>query len=358
MKVYFKNILLVLGLMMFMGCASDITDKLAPTPSSYGKVNELVLVADKSVWEGPVGDTIRYYLSSAYIILPQPEPILDIRFYEPKDMIAVPGRKNFRSYLFVGDLGDSDSPTTRMITGDIGSEAVYRAEQDPGFNLSVGNNKWAKNQLLIYQFAENQSVLIDNIKKNAATILKRINTHDDEVVEANIYQGGVNGELVSLVQAKMGVNFKVPFDYNLAMNDSINNVLWLRKETDFLSSSIFIQKFPYKDQSQLTKKGIKDQLNLLGKYVSSEVEGTYKQINDIDLPMYSSNMQLNGKFVVETRGIWELVDDYMGGPFISYSILNPDKNEILLVEGFVHAPGKEKRDYMQQLKHVFGTLRF
>lgn len=358
MKGYFKNISLLLALVMYMSCASDLTDKLAPTPNSYGKVNELVLVADKSVWEGPVGDTIRYYLSSAYIILPQPEPVLDLRFYEPKDMRAVPGRKNFRSYLFVGDLGDADSPTTKMIKDDIGSEAVYRTESDPSFNISVGNNKWAKNQLLIYQFAKNQDALMENIRKNAATILKRINKHDNEVVEANIYQGGVNAKLVSLVQVKMGVNLKVPYDYELSMNDSINNVLWLRKETDFSSSSIFIRKFPYKDQSQLAKEGIKEQLNELGKYVSSEIEGTYKRINDVDLPMYASNLQLDGKFVTETRGIWELEGDYMGGPFMSYSILNPEKNEVLLVEGFVHAPGKEKRDYMQQLKHIFGTLRF
>jgi len=358
MKGYFKNIFLFLGLFLFVGCASDFTEKLTPTPVAYGKINELVLVGDKSIWEGPVGDTIRYYLSSAYIILPQPEPILDIRFYEPKDLTEVAGRKKFRSYLFVGDFSDETSPTTSMMKKDIGSEAVYRADSDPTFNVSVGSNKWAKDQLLIYQFAKNQNELIDNIRKNAATILKRVNAHDDEIVEANIYQGGVNGELVSLVQAKMGVTLKVPYDYFLAMEDSTSNVIWLRKETDFLTSGIFIKKFPYESQEQLTKAGIKGQLNKLGLYVSTEVEGTYKHINDVDLPMYATNMQLDGKFVVETRGIWEMVDDYMGGPFMSFSILNPEKNEILLVEGFVHAPGKEKRDYMQQLKHIFGTLKF
>jgi len=94
MKDHFSKIFLFLGLILLAGCNSDFTDKLTPTPVAYGKVNELVLVADKNIWEGPIGDTIRYYLSSAYIILPQPEPILDIRFYEPKDMAAVPGRKN------------------------------------------------------------------------------------------------------------------------------------------------------------------------------------------------------------------------------------------------------------------------
>jgi hypothetical protein len=358
MKVYFKIIFLFLVLSLWTGCSNDFTDKLAPVQAAFGKINELVLVADKSVWEGDIGDTIRYYLSSAYIILPQPEPILDIRYYEPKDLKSVSGRKNFRTYLFIGDLNDADSPTTRMIKEDIGSEGVYRANEDPAFNLSVGNNKWSKDQILIYQFAKDKTTLIDNIKKNAATILKRVNRHDREVVNANIYQGGENLTLISLVESRMGVELKIPYDYFLALDDSTATTIWIRKETDYLSSNIFLHKFPYKDQEQLSKKGIKNQLNRMGLYVSTEIDGTYKHINDVDLPIYTTNMQLDGKFAVETRGIWEIENDFMGGPYISYSILNPTTNEILLVEGFIHAPSKNKRDYMQQLEHIFGSLKF
>ena len=358
MKVYFRIIFFFLGLTLLAGCNNDFTDKLTPVPVAYGKINELVLVADKSVWESDIGDTIRYYLSSAYIILPQPEPILDIRYYEPRDLRSVSGRKHFRTYLFIGNLNDKDSPTTKMIVEDIGSESVYRAGQDASFNLSVGNNKWAKDQVLIYQFAKDKSTLIDNIKRNAATILNRVKRHDREVVDANIYQGGVNAELVSLIQARLGVDLKIPYDYFLALDDSTASTIWLRKETDYLSSNIFLHKFPYEDQKQLSKAGIKKQLNKLGLYVSTELEGTYMRINDIDLPMYTTNMQLDGKFAVETRGIWDIENDFMGGPYLSYSILNPKTNEILLVEGFIHAPSKNKRDYMQQLEHIFGTLRF
>ena len=358
MNVYFKVIFFFLGLTVLAGCNSDFTDKLTPVPVAYGKINELVLVADKGVWESDIGDTIRYYLSSAYIILPQPEPILDIRYYEPRDLKSVSGRKNFRTYLFIGDLNDNDSPTTQMIKEDIGSEGVYRAGEDASFNLSVGNNKWAKDQILIYQFAKDKSTLIDNIKRNAAAIVKRVKRHDRGVVDANLYQGGVNADLVSLIQARMGVDLKIPYDYFLALDDSSAHTVWIRKETDYLSSNIFLQKFSYKDQKQLSKEGIKKQLNKLGLYVSTELEGTYKRINDVDLPMYTTNMQLDGKFAVEARGIWDIENDFMGGPFISYSILDPATNEILLVEGFIHAPSKNKRDYMQQLEHIFGSLRF
>ena len=86
-------------------------------------------------------------------------------------------------------------------------------------------------------------MIANNIKKNAATILKRVNRHDKDVIDANVFQGGVNQEMVSLIKAKMGVDLKVPYDYFLAINDTTANTIWLRKETDYLSSNIFLHKF-------------------------------------------------------------------------------------------------------------------
>lgn len=357
MKSILKILMLLSGVVYLSSCSNEFTENLTPTPVAYGKINELVLVADKAVWDSPVGDTLRYYLAPAYIILPQPEPILDIRFYTPDDLKAVSGRKNFRSYLFIGDLSDASSATSNMIKKDVGSEAVYRFEQDPASNLIVGSNKWATDQILIYQFANNKSDLIDNVKKNAPAILRRVNKHDLEIVEANIYQGGINTDLASLIRARMGVDMKVPFDYFLALNDTTEQTIWLRKETNDLSSNIMIHKFPYTDAEQLSREGIKGKLNKLGLYVSTSIERTYKHINDVDLPMYTANVKLDDKFAVETRGIWEIVNDFMGGPFISYAILNPKSNEVILIEGFVHAPGKEKRNFMQRLEYIFRGVK-
>ena len=48
----------------------------------------------------------------------------------------------------------------------------------------------------------------------------------------------------------------------------------------------------------------------------------------------------------------------MGGAFISYLRHNPDNNELLFVDGFVHAPGKDKRNFMQHLEHIISTVNF
>ena len=37
--------------------------------------------------------------------------------------------------------------------------------------------------------------------------------------------------------------------------------------------------------------------------------------NTVDLPVYEYAYQLNGSYTKELRGIWEMENDFMGGPF-------------------------------------------
>ena len=63
--------------------------------------------------------------------------------------------------------------------------------------------------------------------------------------------------------------------------------------------------------------------------------------------------------VIETRGIWEVKNQFMGGPFISY-IASHQKNpeELYILEGFVYSPGTTKRDYIFELEAVFKSIKF
>jgi hypothetical protein len=60
----------------------------------------------------------------------------------------------------------------------------------------------------------------------------------------------------------------------------------------------------------------------------------------------------------ETKGTWQLENDYMSGPFINYSILDKKNNRILVLEGFCYAPSKEKRDLMFELEAIIKSVKF
>lgn len=355
-----QRIVLFLGISFlfissFFSCNADMS-QFEPRSPAFGTANHMVVVADQELWESAVGDTFRYYFSSAYPILPQPESIFNLKHWTPGEVKSEPVRQRQRTYLILGNLSDEESSASKMILEDLGAKNRERAKSEETFNSTMGKNKWADGQTLVYLFGNSDEALIENIKAKFPAISKRINEADSDLFAATVYAAGEGGLLGDKIKETLGVSIRMPKDYVVAIEEQ--NMMWLRKETDFLSSNIFLHKLTYQNKEQFTKEGIKAIRDSLGrKYVSTDVDNTYMRTNDVDLPMLTKVVTLNGNYAIEARGIWDIVNDFMGGPYLSYLIHNPTTNELLFVDGFVHAPGKKKRDYMQHLELIFQTIK-
>ena len=70
----------------------------------------------------------------------------------------------------------------------------------------------------------------------------------------------------------------------------------------------------------------------------------------------SQKLLFKGHFAVETRGLWDVKGDFMGGPFLNYAIHDEKRNRIINLDGYTYYPNKDKRDLMLQLETVFYTL--
>jgi len=66
--------------------------------------------------------------------------------------------------------------------------------------------------------------------------------------------------------------------------------------------------------------------------------------------------QIDGQKAYETRSTWELANAFMAGPFINYTIFDPQHNRWLVAEGFVLAPSKEKRSYVLELEAILTSI--
>ena len=93
-------------------------------------------------------------------------------------------------------------------------------------------------------------------------------------------------------------------------------------------------------------------------FIRMSSDTSYMSTNVIDLPTYEYTYFHNNVYTREVRGIWEAVNDFKGGPFVSYVLLNETKGEIVFIDTFVFAPGKEKRDFVQQLDCIIKTSSF
>lgn len=342
----------------FSGCQSEgLSRAMEGDRNAFGKINRITVLCDEALWEGPVGDSIRFHYGAAYPLLPQPEPIFDLQHLTLEDLRKDPLRKELRTYLVVGNLGDESSETSALIRQDVGGEKIRLLESENGYGNSVAKNKWARGQLVVYLYATSQEKLVENILKSYSAVAKRIRQADAVVINATTYFQGENVGLGSEIQALMDVKMRIPEDFKAAIMDK--DIVWLRRETSEASSNILIRKVPYTDQSQLTKEGLKALRNEIGRqYISTTLPDTYMRINDEDLPLLVERTQLNGDYALEARGIWDIVNDFMGGAFVSYLVYDPAKPDLLFIDAFLHAPGKEKRDMMQQLEYIVKTAQY
>ncbi|HMQ49232.1 MAG TPA: DUF4837 family protein [Saprospiraceae bacterium] len=355
MKYFFC---LVMAASFLMGCSSENTPAaLKAIPPAFGKLNDIVIVADQPLWDGPVGDSIRYYYSSAYPLLPQPEPLFDLRHFTPEDLSTERMRKELRTYMIVADLNDANSPTAKLVRKDLGDEKIEAAKADASANSVVGLDKWAKGQMLIYQYAFGEEQLIQMLIQNFPAVEKRVHEFDKPLLEAYVYLNGDNAEINRTLQEDWKIRMRIPREYKIAVNN--DEIIWVRNILDESSSNIILKKIPYTAQSQLTKENIIAIRDSIGRqYISSTTANTYMLTNTVDLPVISSATRINGYYAVDARGIWEIANDYMGGAFVSYLILNPNTNELIFVDGFLHAPGQDKRNFMQYIDHIIHTMRF
>lgn len=348
-----KLIYSIVVLLFLASCNNEVTQQLEPKGVALGVMNEIVVIADDELWESAIGDTFRYYFESAYPILPTPEPLFDLRQFTVGELDGQPLRKELRSYAILADLSDEDSPTTQMVKRDMGSEKFNQAATTGSPNSSVGKDKWARGQILVYVLGTDRTSLAQSIKENFSAIAGRVNQHDEKQLKSSIYVDRINIGLGNDLAQEFGIDLQIPGEYLQAVRDQENQVTWLKKVTSEADYSIVLIKEEYKDQAQLTKDGVVETINRFGaNYVTSDYEDDTFIVNTDDLPIYEYSTKIDNKYTKELRGTWEMTGSFSAGPFISYSILNDATNEVIHVLTFVLAPGELKRDMMMQLDYI------
>lgn len=339
-------------------CDNDVAKRMETKGTALGKMNEIVVIADEDIWKGAVGDTFRFYFESAYPILPAPEPLFDLRHFTPKDLKIQPLRKELRTYAILADLSDLESPTTQMVREDLGEERFdYAKDKDDKFS-SIGKDKWARGQLLVYLYGQSRAALEKSIAKSFGAVAKRVNAHDKKQLKAGMFVDKVHLGLTEQIRTVYGMELPIPGDFRTAVNDTENNVLWLRKNTKKADLNMVFKKQSYTDKTQLTKAAIIAERDAFGAaYVTADSNTDVMVVDSSHLPVYEYGTNIDGHYGKELRGIWEMTESFTGGPFITYMILNEARKELIFVDVFILGPGSKKRNLMMQLDNMVKSAK-
>ena len=320
-------LLLVLGL---SSCDSRGGTSSALTRAT-GIAYEVIVVMDKILWDSEAGAAVREELTAPMPYLLQAESSMKYTYIRPDQFDGF--LKYVRNILIVN------------IKKDVYTKVAILKEDD----------RWARGQLVMYlnapdvesvetYLAENQSVITNHFTKEemrrTADFLRR--TYSNTVME--------------MVKEKYGIALYAPSDI-LSFKKG-DDGLWFSNNAVTGHMNLLVYSFPYVDTNTFTLDYlVAKRDSFLKEMMPGSFPGSYMSTEKRVVDFYPST--LNGKYCGILRGLWRMEGgDMMGGPFVSYARVDEPNRRVIVTEGFVYEPRKDKAGYLRRLEAALQTTRF
>lgn len=322
------------GATLFQSCAPTTSSGLTP---STGAVNELLIVTnDKTQWEGALGDTLRAFFAANQAGLPQPEPIFDL--------------------LNVADENFTDlfQKFHAIIMIDINPDAA-------GATSETKQDIWATPQRVIKVTAKDLPSFYTEFETKKASFMKLfVDLERQRTLTIN--QLALDYQLTETVKQKFGIS--LPFPEGFYVAKETHNFMWLRhtlvKAKQDVELGIMLYYTDYKDTVVFNPKHILKWRNLITlEHIPGPSPLSYMVVAQEDIPpIFDTITDFPGGYAVETRGLWKVENDFMGGPFINYTTIDRANNRVLTLDGYIYFPNQDKKSYLRQLEAIFFAAEF
>lgn len=317
-----KHILFLLFSILFFSCKNQSDDLPKKTT---GKINTISIVIDDQLWNGEIGDSIRNKLASPVIGLPQEEPLFTINQYPVK--------------LMEGFMTDS--------------RTIIVVKKEDKNEFIIKKNQYASPQNVFHISGKTIDDILIIFNKNSSRIIQLIKETEIKENQRIIKQSLLNA---TKIKDDFNININIPSGYLYTLKKE--NFIWLKKEIVSGNTSLLIYQVPI--------NSLKKDFNLIANIVKMRdsignlyIRGTEpdsQMITEDGYAPYLFKIKLDNKETFETKGTWELKNDFMSGPFINYTILDKEHNRILVLEGFCYSPSKEERDLMHELESIIKSV--
>lgn len=136
------------------------------------------------------------------------------------------------------------------------------------------------------------------------------------------------------------------------------NFVWMREQNKRYDLGICMYHLPWNGEIPLSRDSA---IAIRNRYVGAVIQGTLPQTPMLtalpeEVTLVHSEIDFNGKKAFETRGWWELKNDFMGGPFLMYSIYDEKRKRLIVLEGQVYAPNEPKIKQIRELEVILHTF--
>ncbi len=319
-----RIISILASVLAVIGLASCSGTGKALLPNVSGKAGEVIVVIERADWEGALGNEVRDLLAADCPWLYIREPLYSVVNIAP------------------GGFADLFKIHRNIVIFNIDKNL-----SEPG--MLYRSDVWARPQCVIQLSARDAAEARALFGENQDRILGTIEQAERDRVIANskLYE---ERSLAEAVRGMVGGSPHFPSGYKL--KKKTDDFIWIADEKQYSTQGVFIYRYPASENENFTVDNIIAHRNqTLKDNVPGMFAGTYMTTADYIKPTVEF-IRFRGRQFAQTRGFWEVHNDFMGGPFVSHSFYGPDAKEIIVVEAWVYAPRSDKRQYLRRVESV------
>ena len=300
---------------------------------SVGGTSEVLLVTQNDEqWNGRLGQAVRDYFEEIQYGLPQPEKtykVAHINANALNDMF-----KKHRNLIIAEIVPDLTNPI-------IESQNDWQSVPQYAIKIKAKDiDSW---------------INVFDTQKDA---LKKIFDANERARFMDFFRPMANANVMTALKNRFGFTMTVPEGYFVAVDK--DNFMWIRREETDKSFGLIIYQLPYKSTNDLSEERlIKVSDSVTKKYIPGPTDGSYMALDkEFISPVFNVIPDFPAGYAIEMRGQWTTVGEFMGGPYVAYTIVNPEANKIITVEGYIYYPNKPKRDLLRQVETILWSLKF
>lgn len=326
-----KNIFLALSLVvLFTACESKKEEKRVFLDSN-GRMNHVLIVMDNSKWNGEVGDKLKDIIMTPVLGMPQQENQFDV------------------SHVAESSFGKMFKASRNVLIVDVDSISDFQSMQ----------NVYAKPQQIVKITAPNDEALIEMLELYQEQMITTFKNFDIENVQRTHVKKAY-GETSFKTLNDLGLEMTIPRFFKKV--DDTGEFLWMRQHLSGGiakgdgTSNILVYSIPVPASKKGLVQTISRMRDTVGKkYIPGRKENMYMITEKLYTPRVFQT-KMGDLPCYATFGKWEVLNDFMAGPFLNYAIEDVANNRWIVVEGFVYAPSVNKRDYMFELEAVLKSI--
>ena len=317
-----RYIYIIMCICLLASCSSGNEKKSAVKGKVQSAPYELLVVANKDWLKTEAGQKLVEIVEAPISGLPQREGNFRVTYVNPE---AFKGVFQFYANILVVKV-DMKHEESRM---------------------TLEKDLYARPQVVEGLYAPTDWAFVRLLEAHKKDILRHFN-ENEFARERKFLEKNYNGAVMAQVKKQFGVSINVPQDVDdMKIGE---NFLWASaSKKDFLQN-VCIYTLPW--SNNLSFEDVRDsvmKVNIPGDREDQWMETDRRTVMIDDITRTD---------LLVVRGLWDMRNDAMGGPFVSYCYVDTIRNRFLIVEGFVFAPDKKKRPIIRQLEAALQTMTF